>query len=193
MNANVALQSSLTEANSPVPQNINVLIVIDTAYVKANYGTPSQDPTNPTYIDHNSQYMICTGSRAPVTNQATADLQFTADPGDFVSFYGQSIYGNAQDAVIVYGIVKNTQKQGGNVFNAFTADTVTITGAAAPNGPTAVPAQNIPATFNSLDARVEGQGTEYFNVYFGLYELDGTGENQNLFGYYAWDPTIIVQ
>jgi nematocidal protein AidA len=182
-------QATLGTAYASAPVLINVLVVIDTEYVKANYPNPSQDPNNPTGIDHNSQFMLCTGSRAPVTGQGTADLGFTANPGDFVSFYGQSIYGNAQDAVIVYGI---NYWQGATVFNQFSTDAVSITGAAVPGVPNALPAKNIPGNFISLDSRVSGGGKEDFYVYFGLYTLDDTGENQNLFGYYYWDPSITV-
>lgn len=173
-------------------QSINVLIVIDTEYVKAHYPNPSQDPNNPTGIDHNSQFMICTGSRGTVSGQGTADLTFTANPGDFVSFFGQSVYGNADDAVIIYGI---NYWQGDHVFNPFVVDTVSRTGAAVPNVNTAngLPAAHIPASFISLDSRVKAQGTENFYVFFGLYTLDATGETQNLYGYYYWDPTIKVQ
>jgi hypothetical protein len=32
---------------------------------------------------------------------------------------------------------------------------------------------------------------EDYSISFGLYTLDDAG-NQNLFGYYGWDPTITV-
>jgi hypothetical protein len=185
-----AQQDTPTAVSSEAPAVINVLIVIDTDYVRANYPTPSQDPTQPTAIDHNSEFMICTGSRAAVTGQGTADLQFTANPGDVVRFYGQSIYGNAEDAVILYGIAYQT---GGQVFNPFTTGAITRSGAAVPTIPNGVPATNLAANFISLDSMVATQGTEHFIVYFGLYVLDGTGENQTLFGYYCWDPSIVVQ
>lgn len=194
MTPNGALQSSQQETlateSSPLPTVINVLVVIDTDYVRALPGTPSQDPTQPTAIDHDSQFMICTGSRAPVTNQGTADLQFTANPGDVVRFYGQSIYGNAQDAVIIYGIEYQTEAQ---VFNPFNTGVITRSGAAVPTVPTGVPATNTSVNFISLDTMVATGGTEHFMVYFGLYILDDTGENQTLYGYYSWDPSIVVQ
>lgn len=185
-------QGSIATADSSSAVSINVLIVIDTAYVKATYPTPSQDPAHPTGINHSSQFMICTGSRAPVTGQGSADLGFTANPGDFVSFFGESIYANSDDAVIVYGI---EYWSGDKVFNQFTPDQVQRKGAVVPDVTTSngLPAVQVTSNFMSLDTRVAAQGKENFYVYFALYTLDGTGEKQKLFGYYYWDPSVTVQ
>jgi nematocidal protein AidA len=186
------LEATADTALAAAAVSINVLIVIDTEYVKSHWPNPSTDPNNPTGIDHNSQFMICTGSRGIISGQGTADLNFKANPGDFVSFFGQSIYGNADDAVIVYGI---KYWSGAQVFNQFVPDAVSRTGAAVPdvNTSNGLPATHVPANFISLDSKVARSGTENFYVQFGLYTLDNTGETQNLLGYYYWDPTITVQ
>ncbi len=170
---------------------INVLIVIDTEYVKANYPNPSQDPNNPTGINHNSQFMICTGSRGVISGQGSADLNFKANPGDEVAFTGVSIYDNSDDAVIIYGI---KYWSGANVFNQFVTDLVTRQRAVMPNvnTPNGLPAVQASLNFTSLDSKVKAAGTENFYVYFALYTLGADGETQNLFGYYYWDPTITV-
>lgn len=172
---------------------INILNVIDTEYVKSHYPNPSQDPNNPTGIDHNSEFMICTGSRGAVTGQGTATLGFTANPGDEVSFRSVSIYDNPDDTVIVYGIVPFGGS--GNLFNTFVADVVTLQHAAVPdtNQINGIPAAHQAVNFTSLDSKVKSQGTENFMVRFGLYTLASDGETQNLFGYYQWNPTITVQ
>ncbi len=170
---------------------MNVLVVIDTEYVKARNPNPSKDPNKPTGIDHNSQFMICTGTRGVISGQGTADLNFKANPGDFVSFAGTSIYSNADDAVIVYGI---KYWSGDNVFNAFTSNLVARQRAVRPdvNQPNGIPAVTGPDNFITLDSRVSKQGTENFYVYFALYTLADDGETQQLFGYFYWDPTITV-
>jgi len=172
-------------------QQINVLVVIDTDYVKSHYPNPSKDPANPTGIDHNSQFMICTDPRGGIQNQGTADLQFAALPGDTVSFAGVSIYNNADDAVVLYGI---KYWKGDNVFNQFVPDLVVHSGAAQPDPTTSngLPVQNVPQSFSSFDSKVMKAGTENFYVQFGLYQLVG-GEQQELFGYFYWDPSIQVR
>jgi hypothetical protein len=191
-NAERAKPGSLATALEASAVSITVLIVIDTEYVKAHFPNPSQDPASPTGIDHSSQFMICTGSRGIISGQGTADLSFKANPGDFVSFFGESIYGNADDAVIIYGI---KFWSGDNVFNQFVPNAVARTGAVFPDSTTSngLPAVHGPANFISLDSRVAKQGKENFYVYFGLYTLDSSGETQNLLGYYYWDPSITVQ
>jgi len=190
--ARQAKPGSIATALDASAVSINVLIVIDTEYVKTTFPNPSQDPAHPTGINHNSQFMICTGSRGIISGQGTADLNFRANPGDFVSFFGESIYANADDAVIIYGI---KYWSGDNVFNQFVPDVVARTGAVFPDVSTSngLPATHGPASFISLDSKVARQGIENFYVYFGLYTLDNTGETQNLLGYYYWDPTITVQ
>jgi nematocidal protein AidA len=172
-------------------QQVNVLVVIDTDYVKAHY-PPNTNQSSPQGIDHNSQFMICTGSRTPPVGQGTADLQFSANVGDFVSFTGTSIYANSDDAVIVYGI---NYWQGDKVFNGFESDLTTRNGAVMPNPasqPTGLPANQQAITFASYDSRIAKGGLEYFYVYFALYSLDSSGEKQNLYGYFYWDPSVKV-
>lgn len=173
-------------------ENINVMIVIDTDYVKTHYPNPSKDSTKPTGINHNSQFMICTNKRGIISGQGTADLNFRANVGDFVSFRGTSIYGNADDAVIVYDIERWS---GDQVFNQFVPNLVERKRAAVPDPDTdnGLPAKNLVADFNSLDSKVRKAGKQNFYVYFALYTLAEDGETQKLLGYYYWDPTITVQ
>lgn len=171
--------------------DINVMIVIDTDYVKDHYPTPSKDQTKPTGIDHNSQFMICTDPRGINSGQGTADLSFKALPGDTVSFRGTSIYGNSDDAIIVYNIV---YWNGDHVFNSFVTDLVKRNKAVIPDTttPTGLPALYTPINFTSIDSRISQNGTENFYVYFALYNLNSGGNEQDLFGYFYWDPTITV-
>lgn len=177
-------------ATNASAKSIDILIVIDTEYVKTNYPNPSQDSSNPTGINHSSQFMICTANSV-VSGQGTADLNFKANAGDYVSFRGVSIYQNSDDAVIVYGI---KHWSGAYVFNQFVSDVVTRTGAVVPNTTTqnGLPAGNTSVNFTSLDSKISGQGVENFYVYFALYTLANDGETQNLYGYYYWDPAVTV-
>ena len=174
--------------------SIDILIVIDTEYVKKNCAI-SKDKNKPAGMDHNSQFMLCTGSRGIVSNQGKADLGFQAKVGDYVSFRGVSIYQNSDDAVIIYAISKfpNTTI---DVFNQFNANSLTRSKAVQPDPRSAshdgLPALNVSQSFLSLDTRVASSGTENFMVTFALYTLGDDGQTQNLYGYYTWDPTITV-
>jgi hypothetical protein len=177
-------------------QDINILVVVDTEYLRKTYPNPSKDPEKPTGIGHNDLYMICTGAQL-VSNQARADLIFKATPGDEVSFRGTSISANSQDAVIVYGI-KHWQpkdKTSDQVFNTFVADAVQRDGAAVPdeNSENGLPALHKQINFLSFDSVVKKKGTEWFYVVVAVYALNSSNENQELWGYLCWDPTIEVQ
>ncbi|EEI7343838.1 DNA-directed RNA polymerase subunit beta, partial [Salmonella enterica] len=158
------------ETNSSMVE-INVLCVIDTELVKKKYPAPSQDPTKPTGIVHDSEYMLVTGARGDVRGQGTADLSFRANVGDKVSFTGTSIYANADDAVIVYGI-----KFGGgtDVFSHFIPVVLTRDGAVMPDPhtPCGIPPTNQKINFSKYCADVQYAGKENFIVYFALYTLD---------------------
>lgn len=170
---------------------IDILNVIDTEYVKRVYPNPSKDLTKPTPIDHNSEFMICTGSRGIVSGQGTWNLNFKAQVGDFVQFRSVSIYQNSDDAVIIYNVAPLAGQP--NVFNTFVSNVITRAKAAVPdtskvNG---MPATHQTVNFTSLDSKVARAGTESFWVQFGLYTISAAG-SQDLFGYYQWDPTITV-
>ncbi|WP_306172522.1 AidA/PixA family protein [Burkholderia cenocepacia] len=119
-------------------------------------------------------------------------MEITAYPGDRVQFTGVSIYDNSDDAVIIYNIPRY---QGDEVFNPFVCNTVVRNGAVEPNPDSGsrngLPPLKKQLTFATFDSSVRKSGTEYFGVCFALYKLVG-GQNQELFGYYWWDPKIYV-
>ncbi|NEJ26105.1 DNA-directed RNA polymerase subunit beta [Rhizobium leguminosarum] len=171
-------------------QQIGLLVVIDTASVKAHY-KPNSHFEHPQPINHESQFMICTGSRGQVTGQCSSDLSFHANVGDSVSFAGTSVYSNSEDAVILCGI---THASGDQVFNRFHANYAARDRAAFPdpNSGNGLPALHKRLTFSIYDARVRRSGTEIFYVRFALYKLAEDGQTQKLYGYFQWDPQITV-
>ena len=174
-------------------QEINILVVVDTEYVKKTYLNPSKDPLNPTGIDHAHQYMLCTGSRGIISGQGTGDLEFRANVGDSVAFTGVSIYNNSDDAVIVYDVKHYSGEQ---VFNQFNADLIVRNGAVQPNADSSsrngLPALQKQTNFSTFDSKVRSSGKEGFGLAFALYTLSANGQNQDLFGYFWWDPYITV-
>jgi nematocidal protein AidA len=175
--------------------SVDILVVINTDYIigycEQHNISPSQDPNNPTGVDHSNEFMICTGARQIISGQGTGDLYFRANPGDSVSFRGTSIYANSDDAIILYGIKKF---DGDNVFNTFVVNKVTRNGAVIPDPQTAngIPPLHTQLSFNSYTATVSNSGDEGFKVQFGLYRLDDYGQKQELYGYFEWDPRIKV-
>jgi hypothetical protein len=176
-------------------QMINVLIVIDTEALKAKF--PKQDNPSPATPKRlvwedmtNHLFMIVTGAD-DVQGQGTAKLVFSASAGDFVSFAGTSVYANADDAVILYGI-EYTSGTTYHLFNPFVTNIVVVSGAAMPDpggvpGTTPIngmPAIQAPANFASVGAVASREGKEYYYVDFALYTRHKG--KQDLYGYYAW-------
>lgn len=170
---------------------IDILVVIDTEYIKKNFAK-NTDPNNPLGINHSSQYMICYSPRGIVSGQGTADLSFRANAGDNVSFRGTSIQQNSDDSVILYGI---KYWSGDKVFNSFVTDIVTRNRAVQPNPdqPNGIPPVTTVQNFTSYDSKIARSGTENFYVYIAVYTLADDGQTQQLYGYYYWDPQVVVQ
>lgn len=171
-------------------EQIDILVVIDTEYIKKNF-SKNTDPNNAQAINHSSQYMICYSPRGIVSGQGTADLSFKANAGDNVSFRGTSIQQNSDDSVILYGIKywKNDK-----VFNTFVTDIVTRNRAVQPdpNQLNGIPPILTSQNFTSYDSKIARGGTENFYVYIAVYTLASDGQKQELYGYYYWDPQIVV-
>lgn len=195
------LKGSQKDQNEPA--DIEITIVIDTNYVIKYCEDNSIDVTkytqdNPYPIDHNSEYMVCTGSRGIISGQGTADLNFKAHVEDTVSFRAISASDNQDNSVILYGILKNTNPNitpNDDVFDTFVYTPLKRIGAAVPNSnpnSNGLPALHQTVTFYSYKATVGQPGTEAFMINFALYRLDDSGNNQNLYGYFQWDPTITV-
>lgn len=176
---------------------IDILVVIDTDYIKANYasihGIKDQDKGNPYAIDHHSEYVVAAGANN-ITKQGTADITFNAKPNDRISFRGVSAYNNSDDAIIIYGIIPANSGPKGNVFNPFHYDMVTRAYAVVPvvDSSNSFNTTTTSITFYSYNSTVQKQGTESYIIQFALYTLAEDGETQKLYGYYQWDPTIYV-
>ena len=117
-------------------EHISILVVIDTDLImRQRPFQENPDPAKPIGLEHNSQSMICYSPRGIISGQGTAELNFKANVGDFVSFTGTSIYNNSDSAVIVYGI-KHWDRQGrpnDHVFNQFQANLITRNRAVMPD------------------------------------------------------------
>ena len=182
---------------------INVLVVIDTEAFKERFPVKQASP-NPARPERlvwedmtNHVFMIVSGAD-DVQNQGTAKLNFTVSAGDFVSFAGTSIYANADDAVILYGI-EYASGTTYHLFNPFVTNTTVLSGAAMPNPGgfpgtepiNGMPAIQAPANFASVSAMARQEGSEYYYVDFALYTKDKG--KQVLYGYYAWTWSAMIK
>jgi nematocidal protein AidA len=50
-----------------------------------------------------------------------------------------------------------------------------------------------PTNFSAFESSVRNSGREGFGIAFALYTLSANGQDQQLFGYYWWDPYITVK
>ena len=190
MDPNLKNSEVLEAALNNVAQITNIQIIIDTDKIQNDYPNGgSKDSTKPTGIGHQYQYMV-SSNLAGSNGSGTADLTITALVGDLVRFNAISEYDNFNSAVIMY----NVQKFGGsNVFGDFTSKVFTAPGVQPSTGASPLPIQTVNnMTFWFYQADVISSGTEQYNISFALYTLDRTSGTMKLFGYFVWDPTIIV-
>jgi nematocidal protein AidA len=178
---------------------ISILFVVNTDpiinyYTKAGIA-PSTVSTAPTQLPNldsikGSLRMICDSPRGITSGQGSYDLNFKAYKNDQVQFAGTSIEANSDSAVIVYGL---TRRSGDNVFDeeGFKQDFVVRNKAVVPSSGSGVPPALKAINFATFKNTVKWPGTESYDLKFALYNLK-EGEEQVLYGYFVWDPTITV-
>ncbi|PMS16345.1 DNA-directed RNA polymerase subunit beta [Trinickia dabaoshanensis] len=171
---------------------LNVLVVVDTAYVKSTYG-PNGHTTEPHAIGSEGQFMICPGARA-VHARGAHELRLKAGIGDRVAVRVTSICANAGDAVIAYGF---THASGTKAFGHFEQVVQVRAGAVRPDPDSpyrnGLPPIESAADFTSFDSIVVRRGIERLRLAFALYVVSSNGQAQRPFGYYAWNPTISIE
>ena len=166
-------------------KTINIQVTIDAEGVMAQYPNPSQNQGSPTGIGHNFGYMVATSNT--ISGSGTGDLNFSANVGDVVRFFGVSASNNFENAVLIYGI---NRFSGDQVFSDFASKEFTKSGVS-PSGSSVLPATISDQKFWFYEADVISRGTEGYKVVFALYKRDNSG-NPVVFGYFQWDPTITV-
>lgn len=171
--------------------DVEILIMIDTEYVKEMYPQPSKDPVAPTGIGHNSQFMICTGYHAGMSNGLVPTLNFSGNAGNRISLKADTVYSNANEDVVIYGV---SYLDEGNLYNNFLPGVVPGNMSAIPGVPDYGDAvsKNRLVNFTSCNTAERQKGLEKFLVYFALYRWDSKHLNQELIGYYYWDPALDV-
>ncbi|TWV94347.1 inclusion body family protein [Chitinophaga pinensis] len=186
-----ATQGNILDVND---QLVHVMFLVDTAYIYQNHQSQiSTDPNNPMPIDHNSEVMACSFVNKP-SKQGTADLSFSVPNQSTVAFWGSSLSNNGHDAIIIYGIERNTNLgPTGDVFNPFVMNKTLLPGGVIPSGSVnGLPATTESRNIYALTSTVKAKGTENFVIKFGLYLFDADTQTQKLWSYCQWDPTITV-
>ena len=123
-----------------------------------------------------------------ISGSGTGDLNFSANVGDIVRFFGVTASNNFENSALIYGINKYS---GTEVFSTFESETFEKSGVS-PSGPGVLPATISDQKFWFFEANVLRSGTEGYKVVFSLYERNADGEPV-LYGYFQWDPTITVK
>ncbi|KHT02348.1 inclusion body family protein [Pectobacterium brasiliense] len=171
---------------------INVIVIIDTDRVMSDvsFSAASKDQAHPTPIGHQYSYMVAP-NQSVVSGEGTGDLNIKANRDDVIRWTGLSESANSDSSVLIYGLPR------------YAGDTV-FTGVEFVNSgrSEAEPRETnntspLPVTFTEqkhwyAQATISKLGTEQYQVQFALYYRP-RGGNQELYGYFQWDPTITVK
>jgi hypothetical protein len=171
-------------------QFINVQIIIDTDKIIKDYPNPSKNSKSPTQIGLLYEYMVVSTDNL-IKGQGTSSLEFSAENGDIVRFNAISEYYNMDNPVLIYGL----GPIGGspNVFGTFISTTIEKTGIIPGSGIETIPPNFTKMKFWYYQSTVEKSGTENFNIKYAIYQRVRGKENPELFGYFQYDPKIIVK
>ncbi len=132
-------------------QQIDILAVVDTEYIKLRYPHPSKQPELPIAVDHRAVRLLYTGARGASIGNGPADPVLTLYPGDTVSLRAVSLYENAEDAVLIYQV---SHLFGQQVFNPFSQDFLDVNAVQLnPETRDGLPPLTQPHTFVSIGAK----------------------------------------
>jgi len=175
-------------------KTVNITIVIDTDKLITNFSSPSQDKDTPTAIDHSYAYMVAT-SAAVISGAGTGDLVVKANIGDTIAWTGISESNNFDSSVLIYKVYynKGASQPTTPVFSNDTRFKVYNKSAGI------LPTQDtvFPVALNNgrkswfLKADITDIGTENYITCFAVYKRDDDS-NLSLYGYFCWDPAIVV-
>jgi nematocidal protein AidA len=172
---------------------IDVLLVIDAAYIKNVYG-PNRALEYPVRVAANCLFMICAGSCGIAGTHETAELDIRAKAGDSVSIRGISMRANADDAVILY---KVQPASGGCLFEPFKPTTLLRARAVRPDPDSpdrnGLPALESEASFLNFESKVKAPGSEILELALALYTLNATGTRQEPYGYYSGNRIVTIR
>lgn len=160
---------------------IYVYVTINAEEVMRKY-PKNNNKENPQFIEHTFGYMVAGNARG-AEYQGTGNLVFKARTDDRVRFVGSTTSSNYDEVAIITHI---SHLSGNTVINKL--------------APTDAKTRIVPNIKEGTDKQVfyfyEGEiantGTENYNVHFTLYTRDDDS-NPVLYGYFAWDPQIIVK
>lgn len=167
-------------------KTINIQVTLDAEGIINKYPNPSKNKDKPTGIGHNFSYMVATSNT--ISGSGTGDLNFSANVGDVVRFFGSTASNNFENSALIYEINKYS---GTEVFSEFKSQNFIKSGVS-PSGPEVLPAEISDQKFWFFEADVKQRGTEGYRVVFALYQRDKNGKPV-LYGYFQWDPTITVK
>ncbi|MGI8454121.1 inclusion body family protein [Pectobacterium versatile] len=171
---------------------INVIVIIDTDRIinDPSIKSVSKDQAHPTPIGHQYSYMVAP-SQSAISGEGTGDLNIKANRDDVIRWTGISESANSDSSVLIYGLPRYA---GDTVFTQVEfVNSGRLEAEPAPTNNTSP----FPVTFTEqkhwyTQATITKLGTEQYQVQFALYHRPHGG-NQELYGYFQWDPTITVK
>jgi nematocidal protein AidA len=174
--------SNLSSSNNV----INVAVIIDAQSIIDQVSNPSQDPKNPTGLNHTFMYMVATRGNTMV-GSGTADLVISANVGDVIRWSAESDSSNFDASTLIYGL---PQYGGDTVFSNPTFKMFTRTSMQPVNN-TIFPVVFVPQKYWFMQADIEATGSEQYGIQFAIYNRPSGGAQQ-LYGYFWWDPTLTI-
>ncbi|MBN3341821.1 inclusion body family protein [Pectobacterium brasiliense] len=182
--------SNTNELNS-TNNVINVIVIIDTDRIinDPNIHSVSKDPAHPTQIGHQYSYMVAP-NQSVKSGEGTGDLNIQANRDDVIRWTGLSESCNSDSSVLIYGLPRyagNTVFTGVEFVNSGRLEVEPQE----TNHTSPLPVKLTEQKHWYAQATINELGTENYQVQFALYYRPHGG-NQELYGYFQWDPTITV-
>lgn len=180
--------------NNPIEAGvvtITIAVTIDTDGVISKYPQLSKDPTVPTRIEQGLGCMVVAGE-VEGSGNGSEEIRVAAHANDRVRVFAKSGSNNFEDAVLMYGMPMVNGDQvflHGKSFNYRDCVRSAVMPCATMSP---LPAKIEAVDFWFHEDRIKAPGTERRELQFALYTRDGETGVPVLFGYCAWELTIVV-
>ncbi|HVJ51415.1 MAG TPA: AidA/PixA family protein [Aliidongia sp.] len=175
-----------------MPDIVSVGIVIDTQTILATHPHPSRDPDRPTFVAHDTCYMI--GQSAYVSDgQATAHLQIEVPDLLPIRWRSLSLSGNAGQSAVLYHIHKHEPRSMLSPIAAIEVPCELPLPILVDGFNTDPPSFSaVPSQLYFLEARIERAGTERLHVQFYVTVDDDSNGQPAIAGCFDWHARLTV-
>lgn len=171
-------------------KTIPLMAIVATDWITSHIKKASLDPAHPLPLLPNQICMVNCTNGITASNPITGAIEINGKPGDTLRFYMQSEYNNCQTTVVHYrltgrlGSAVGINESQGIIQQGTTPQPTTFS-------PPACEDAEVTSTY--FTAPIAAPGKQEIHQSFALYIAVRGQDDPQLFGYFVWQPIVVVK